>query len=144
MHLDIKMHCPRCHAPKAKNGRRNCKETSRANRKSELTKRTDAAKLTGDAKKMKNSLQELVQRTRGRDTAAGSDIIYAGDGADHAWAGSGDDVVYGEGGADQLNGEDGNDIVFGGMGDDVRTIRMRWREALNDSDFQFCLARSAA
>lgn len=63
---------------------------------------------------------------------------------DRVWAGSGGDVVYGEGGNDTLDGEDGNDIVFGGAGDDVRTIRMRWREALNDSDFQFCLARSAA
>ena len=67
---------------------------------------------------MKNSLQELVQRTRGRDTAAGSDIIYAGDGADHAWAGSGDDVVYGEGGNDTLWGGNGDDVLAGGIGDD--------------------------
>jgi len=55
----------------------------------------------------------------GNSPAAGSDIVYAGDGADQVWAGSGGDVVYGEGGADMLDGEDGNDILFGGTGDDV-------------------------
>ena len=46
----------------------------------------------------------------------GADVIYAGNGNDHAWGGIGDDAVFGEAGDDKLYGEDGNDILMGGAG----------------------------
>ncbi|MDO8311442.1 MAG: calcium-binding protein [Sideroxyarcus sp.] len=62
---------------------------------------------------------------------SGNDTLYAGNGADHVWAGQGNDVVYGEAGDDQIVGEDGNDILtvdggfntlFGGTGNDINVL----------------------
>lgn len=47
-----------------------------------------------------------------------ADMIYAGEGKDHVWAGIGNDVIFGEGGIDKLYGEEGNDTIMGGAGAD--------------------------
>ncbi len=47
-----------------------------------------------------------------------ADVIYAGEGNDHAWGGTGNDVIFGEWGSDKLYGEQGNDILMGGAGID--------------------------
>ena len=47
-----------------------------------------------------------------------ADVIYAGEGNDHAWGQFGNDVIFGEGGDDILSGGEDNDIVLGGAGSD--------------------------
>ncbi|HBU28883.1 MAG TPA: hypothetical protein DEB56_03775 [Thiobacillus sp.] len=49
------------------------------------------------------------------------DVIYAGDGNDHATGGRGDDFIDGGIGNDTLWGNGGNDIIDGGAGDDLIT-----------------------
>ncbi len=49
---------------------------------------------------------------------AAADIVYAGGGDDHVWAGAGDDIVFGNDGADHVLGEAGSDAVTGGRGAD--------------------------
>ena len=47
-----------------------------------------------------------------------ADVIYAGEGNDHAWGELGNDVIFGEGGNDVLQGNAGNDTLLGGAGAD--------------------------
>ncbi len=49
----------------------------------------------------------------------GADVIYAGEGNDHAWGGRGDDVLFGEAGDDIMVGNGDNDALFGGAGKDI-------------------------
>ena len=51
-------------------------------------------------------------------TVGSADVIYAGDGNDHAWGELGNDVIFGEGGNDVLQGGSGNDTILGGSGND--------------------------
>ena len=48
-----------------------------------------------------------------------ADVIYAGEGNDHAWGGIGNDIIFGEGGDDVLAGNSGNDVLLGGTGKDT-------------------------
>lgn len=51
-------------------------------------------------------------------TVGSADVIYAGDGNDHAWGELGNDAIFGEGGNDVLQGGSGNDTILGGLGND--------------------------
>jgi len=63
----------------------------------------------------------LFQPVEGTQSPASgaADVIYAGEGNDHAWGGLGNDIIFGEGGADKLYGDEGHDIVMGGAGNDL-------------------------
>lgn len=65
------------------------------------------------------------------DAGDGTNTLYAEGVGNELYAGSGDDTLQATGGSNYLSNVQ-------------RTIRMRWRDAANDSDLQFFLARSAA
>lgn len=79
---------------------------------------------------MKNSIQELVRRTRGRGTGLrerifaldGNDTIDAGAGNDYIDGGQGNDLLNAGSGDDYLIGGAGEDTMLGGRGDDVYIV----------------------
>ena len=73
-------------------------------------------KLTGDVKKMKKSTQEIVRRTRGRDTGQKGDFLTGGAGDDTLIGSTANDVLMGGAGSDLLIGGTGNDDIAGDGG----------------------------
>jgi len=75
MHLDSKMRCPRQSALDARNDWLNDEKRVALLRETGKRSERQQEKLTGDAKKMKNSIQKIVQRTHGRDTIVDSEYM---------------------------------------------------------------------
>lgn len=87
-------------------------------------------KTSGKGKKMKKSTQEIVRRTRGRDTGGtGNDLLVGDGGIDTLTGGSGADQLLGSAADDTLDGGAGSDTLFARAG---FLFRRSKREAAND------------